>query len=124
MEAKTTETKTPETKTTGTIISQVKTEFERIKALLLENEEYRDCDDSLRARMWWDDLKALRPDDSPVMTAKDLLLLMKQKRLSNPESIRRARQKVQELHPETRGKKYRSRHKADNEFTVEINNVG
>ncbi len=105
------------------IISEVQTNFERIKKLLIEKEEYRDSDAALIARVWWDDLKEHFPASYNITTAKEMLQIYKDKKLTPAESIRRARQRAQQLCPETRGEKYEDRHKADDEFTQEINKV-
>lgn len=106
-----------------TIINQVKTMAEIIKDLLIEKEEYRDSDTALIAKIWWKELQKARPVSYETVTAKDFLFLMKDDKLSSAESIRRARQKVQELYPETRGKKYKQRHNAADEMATEIKKV-
>jgi len=76
---------------------------------LLTNKEYlRDNDQALIANIWWRELVTQGKDKS---SAFEMLKVFSEGKLSNPESIRRSRQKIQEEQPELRGKSYRERHK-------------
>jgi hypothetical protein len=76
--------------------------------LLTNKEHLRDNDQALIANIWWRELVTQGKDKS---TAFELLKVFSEGKLSNPESIRRARQKIQEEQPELRGESYRARHR-------------
>ena len=76
--------------------------------LLTNKEHLRDNDQALIANIWWRELVTQGKDKS---TAFELLKGFSEGKLSNPESIRRARQKIQEEQPELRGESYRARHR-------------
>ena len=78
----------------------------KIETLLINDKRYRDNDHLLIARLFWDEI-----NHSETMTAKEFLVLLRDRKLSNTESIRRTRQKLQEQNVELRGKSYRSRKK-------------
>lgn len=80
---------------------------ERVRRLLENLPDLRDNDNALVANIWWNDYKKI-PNNGEVL---GFLTLMSKGRLSNFESIRRCRQKLQELYPELRGDKYHERHK-------------
>jgi hypothetical protein len=76
--------------------------------LLTNKEHLRDNDQALIANIWWRELVTQGKDKS---TAFEMLKVFSEGKLSNPESIRRARQKIQEEQPELRGQSYRVRHR-------------
>jgi hypothetical protein len=76
--------------------------------LLTNKEHLRDNDQALIANIWWRELVTQGKDKS---TAFELLKVFSEGKLSNPESIRRSRQKIQEEQPELRGESYRARHR-------------
>ena len=76
--------------------------------LLTNKEHLRDNDQALIANIWWRELVTQGKDKS---TAFEMLKVFSEGKLSNPESIRRARQKIQEEQPELRGESYRARHR-------------
>jgi hypothetical protein len=80
-----------------------------IKALLIglltEYPELRDNDRRLCCNVW------ATTCDIRNMSAVAFLKLFAAGDLAHPESIRRHRQKLQELHPALRGEKYELRHK-------------
>ena len=55
------------------------------------------------------------------MSAVEYLDAIIQSRLTNPDTITRARRKVQEEHPEARGEKYLKRKKNESEVREQIN---
>jgi len=75
---------------------------DRVKALLVKHPHLRDSDNKLIATIWGMDLfnKNLRPDD---ITGKEFLIFYSREELTNAETIRRVRQKLQEENPELRG---------------------
>lgn len=70
---------------------------------LLENYPIlRDDDNKLIAKIWW--------SESKVNSLEAFLRDFGAKKISSPEAIRRARQKLQEHNPPLRGKLYNKRH--------------
>ncbi len=76
--------------------------------LLTNKEHLRDNYQALIANIWWRELVTQGKDKS---TAFEMLKVFSEGKLSNPESIRRSRQKIQEEQPELRGESYRARHR-------------
>lgn len=74
--------------------------------LLTEKEIYRDDYRALLARVWWEEMQ------DKEISAVIFLHLLKSKKISHPESIMRARRKVQEQNPHLLGRtgKYRKTH--------------
>jgi len=81
---------------------------EVIIELLTNKEHLRDNDQALIANIWWRELVTQGKDK---LTAFEMLKVFSEGKLSNPESIRRSRQKIQEEQPELRGESYRARHR-------------
>ena len=84
--------------------------------LLTHKEHLRDNDQALIANIWWRELVLLGKDRT---TAFDVLKLFSEGKLTNPESIRRSRQKIQEEQPALRGDSYYARHKEEKRFRQE-----
>lgn len=80
-------------------------QYERVKEILINNPEAKDNDNLLLAMIWTDDLV------KGEYSSYEVLYLLSKGSLTNPESIRRCRQKLQEEIPELRGEKYNQRHK-------------
>lgn len=76
--------------------------------LLTDKPHLRDNDSALIANIWW---RELMDKGQMGASAFDVLKMFSEGKLSNPESIRRSRQKIQEEQPELRGESYRARHK-------------
>ena len=75
---------------------------DRVKALLVKHPHLRDSDNRLIATIWKFDIIHMKLDMA-FMTAMDVLILYSQEKLTNAETIRRVRQKIQEENPELRG---------------------
>ena len=75
---------------------------DRVKALLVKHPHLRDSDNKLIATIWKMDLLN-HGVDSKETTAYYFLNLYAQQALTNAETIRRVRQKLQEENPELRG---------------------
>lgn len=78
---------------------------EIIKKILLEKPHLRDNDNRLIAAFWYRELK-LQGVDLEGVTALDFLHKYADNKLTNAESIRRMRAKIQEEEPKYRGEKY------------------
>lgn len=84
--------------------------------LLKVDEMYRENDNKLIARIWYNQLLNSGLKDA---SAVDLLSLLAEGKLTSPESIRRSRQKTQEELIELRGKNYKARQKESGRFKEE-----
>ena len=76
--------------------------FTSVKKLLAESPRYRDNDKLLIARIWWEEMKS-KGIDPEKATARQLMDLMVDDRVTQPDTIKRARRKVQEHFPNLRG---------------------
>tara|TARA_R110000787_G_scaffold19512_1_gene58450 strand:- start:226 stop:534 length:309 start_codon:yes stop_codon:yes gene_type:complete len=81
---------------------------EVIKKLLTKYPNLKDNDNKLIANYWNLELKDKNKDIN-VMTASELLSMYAQSQLTNAETIRRMRAKLQEEVPSLRGKAYELR---------------
>jgi hypothetical protein len=92
---------------------------DRVKALLVAHPHLRDSDNKLIATMWKYDLLNMghKPDGLP---ARQFLSLYAQEQLTNAETIRRVRQKIQEENPDLRGTVNEARQKEGEEVRKEI----
>ena len=90
---------------------KVNNNIDRVKHLLKNYPHLRDNDNKLMANIWAEDMRGLGldPKFSPAMS---LLGLYASGDLTNSESIRRTRQKLQEEFPLLRGNKYNARQQA------------
>ena len=95
---------------------RINTQKELIIQLLNQHPHLRDDDNKLIATIWKKELK------SNSHTALEFLQMYADKRLTNAESIRRCRAKIQELSPELRGLKYKARHEAAKETIEQLYN--
>ena len=75
---------------------------DRVKALLVKHPHLRDSDNRLIATIWKLDLLKMGLDIETFSTS-DFLLFYSKAYLSNSETIRRVRQKLQEENPDLRG---------------------
>ena len=78
------------------------TTIEKVEYYLQKYPETRDNDNILLAKIWWDEV----PTGSNIYHFFERLI---DSELTNFESIRRCRQKLQEENPELRGAKYKKR---------------
>lgn len=96
---------------------------QRVEDCLTRFPHLRDDDYKLISTIWLRELQALtyKPKE---LSAYDLLRIISQGKLSNPESIRRCRAKLQELHKHLRGHNYKVRHKEKLEVQKDLRNFG
>jgi hypothetical protein len=92
---------------------------DRVKALLKLHPHLRDKDNRLIATIWKFDLfkMGLTADD---ITGKQFMSFYAEGKLTNAETIRRVRQKIQEENPELRGTAYSERQKQAEEVKKQI----
>jgi len=86
----------------------MKIQFNQVKNVLEQYEDARDNDNLLMAIIWDAQVKRLG-QNIVTMNAWNFLKLHSDGKLASTESVTRARRKVQELHPELRGKNYAKR---------------
>ena len=92
---------------------------DRVKALLEKHPHLRDSDNKLIATIWKQDLLNCNEDPSN-MTAYSFLMLYSRALLTNSETIRRVRQKIQEENPGLRGTVNEARQKEGEEVRKTI----
>lgn len=78
----------------------------RVERLLRAKPHLRDNDDKLIASIWYNDAGMADNNDMPAI---DLLNMFADGKLTNPETIRRSRQQLQEQNPGLRGESYTER---------------
>jgi len=89
-----------------------------IEGYLVNIPELRDNDRRLIANVWNTWLKLHKKTD---LTVLDFLKLFAKGDIPHPESIRRQRQKLQEINPTLRGKNWDKRHKDAETIATNIN---
>jgi hypothetical protein len=88
-------------------LEKLKTTKDKVRTILLERPDSRDNDGKLVALYWY-------YEDRPYFdgggnSALDFLRALSDGKFSSAESIRRCRQKLQELEPNTRGPGYKEK---------------
>ena len=86
---------------------------ERVKELLVNQIDTRDNDNSLISQIWL--------DEGVPVNSIDFLIKYSKGGFTSAESIRRARQKLQEEHENLRGEKYNERQRKGEEVRQTIN---
>tara|TARA_R110000744_G_scaffold134922_1_gene244198 strand:- start:5221 stop:5535 length:315 start_codon:yes stop_codon:yes gene_type:complete len=92
-----------------------------VESLLRAIPHLRDDDNKLLASVWYEQIKksGSLPGD---LSGYEILKMVADKQLANSESIRRIRQKLQEINPELRGEIYYERHKEKKRVEIELRN--
>jgi hypothetical protein len=80
---------------------------QRVKSILETNKNTRDCDRTLLALIWTQDVKDLYIENG--LDAPDFLRMLADGELTSSETIRRCRQRLQEENETLRGYKYKLR---------------
>jgi hypothetical protein len=103
-------------------MKKLKKTYEKVRLLLIEKPEYRDNDELLVVRFWWDDMKrhGLNPKETSAFV---FMTMMKDNLITAADEITRARRKVQEIHIELRGEKYHKRKLKQSEVKQQIKNL-
>jgi len=81
---------------------------DKVERLLTTHPHFRDSDNKLIAAYWFSELKR-KGMDIEKMSAMDLLHYFAESKLTNTETIRRSRAKLQEEKPNLRGNNYTAR---------------
>jgi len=98
-----------------------KTTKDKVKSLLIDYPHLRDSDERLIATYWMKEAGSKDALDS--ITATQFLMNFVSGAYTNPESIRRVRQKIQEDNEQLRGKSYHKRQKLESNVRSEIRNL-
>ena len=94
------------------MISRVR---KKVKRLLDSHKKYRDSDNVLMAKIWYDDAIKMG-----LRTTYEFLQALKRGELTSWESICRARRKLQELHPYLEGRNRRIKRLKANELKIDL----
>ena len=97
---------------------KIKNVKRKVIEILEKYKESRDCDMKLLAIVWNEELGGSHKTEN--MTAFELLCLLSRKELSNPVSLWRCRQKVQEENELLRGEKWKVRQEHSKNVVGEI----
>lgn len=106
------------------IVPKIKSTKEKVIKLLESNVNYRNDDEKLVARYWWDELninKEVIQVGIKSLDAIGLLRMYSEGKLTSADIITRARRKAQEENPELRGSKWKKRHDEEKLVRDEIN---
>jgi hypothetical protein len=93
-----------------------------VTKLLIEYPRLRNSDTKLMANIWRRDLIRLGQEPNQI-NAMTFLTFFAAGQLTNPETIRRVRQKIQEQNPELQGKVRGLRKQQAEEITKEIHDL-
>lgn len=97
----------------------LKTNLEKVEMLLIKYPQLKDNDNRLIAFFWYNQIGKKIND----ISGYDFLKYFSNGNLTNPETIRRIRQKLQEKNPGLRGEKYNNRKSAGDDFRKNINDL-
>jgi len=100
----------------------IKHRQEVIYEILLATPEARDKDNVLLSELWKAEFYICGWDIGDF-SAEQFLRLLVVDDLSKPEGITRCRRKLQELHPELRGKAWKERHKHQEEVKAQLKSM-
>ena len=88
------------------MLNKIKSVKDSVTSLLTRIPSLRDSDSKLQATIWMSEANL---ENNPGMSAREFLMAYGREQFTNPEAIRRARQKVQEEQPALRGTNYKGR---------------
>ena len=103
----------------------MKQHLDLVENLLEHNPELRDSDLRLVANIWWTMLNTIHKhkfQEYELDVIKQFLEMYSKGELTNEQSIRRLRRKLQEENPDLRGKVYEKRHQKASEYKSDIVN--
>jgi len=100
------------------MLKQILKVQEQVKILLETYPKLRDNDVRLVASYYYNNISNINQ-----MSAIDFLQIMVNGNLPSPDTITRARRKIQEKHPELRGVNYVERQKLEKQVRQEINKI-
>ena len=94
------------------MLEEIASVMNRVKKLLEDYPHLRDSDNKLVANIWNQEIK--------YTDAFGFLTMYASGEITTADSITRARRKLQELHPELRGRKYSNRHREEKKVRKNI----
>lgn len=103
------------------MVKKITPVYDRVQCFLEAYPRYRDNDNMLVAKIWWDELfgnVAVKPENC-TMGLFEFLMRYKDNKITPADYITRARRKVQEEYPHLRGKTYKQRKSKEAEETKE-----
>lgn len=100
------------------MIEKIQSNKELIKYLLEKYPACRNSDSTLLRGVWYHQVPNFRQ-----LSAVDLMQLLSDNKIANPETIRRCRQKLQEDYPELRGDNYVVRHQMAKDVRKNIKDI-
>ena len=103
-------------------MSQLKAIFDRVLHLLEKDSKYRDNDQLLVARIWWEELQA-KGINSDDITATQFMAMYRDEKLTSSDSITRCRRKINEELSHTIGKSYKPRQRKQFEVKHELKEI-
>jgi len=101
------------------MIKKLKQAKDKVKALLVKSPHLRDDDNKLIATYYYHESQS----NLLKITALDFLHEFADGKFTNPETIRRCRQRLQEEYPDLRGKLWHEKQHAGNEVKKEVVNL-
>lgn len=90
---------------------------EKVISILTNTPVTRDDDNKLIANIWIEEL------ETDMQSATDFLIAFYLGHFTNPETIRRTRQRAQEVNPHLRGFKYKNRQRHQKRWVSDIDNI-
>ena len=99
---------------------KIKKSKDRVREALINHPHLRDDDNRLLANIWYSELKEMK--FNVLKNTMEFLKILSEGKLSNAESVRRCRAKLQELEPGLRGEMYEERHKEKKEVQDDLRN--
>lgn len=102
-------------------VNEIKELCDKVKTLLRSHPHLRDSDKRLVANVWVLDLTAQFDRKIEDISSLQFLNALAEGRLTNYDSITRARRKVQETNPDLRGEKYGDRKQEAKDTQENIN---
>lgn len=100
------------------VVSKLNSIKTKVISLLESNAHYRDNDEALVARIWYNEISHISISSSEPLI--DFFKAYAQGKLTTADVITRARRKAQEEIPHLRGTKWNERHKESEEVKKEI----
>ena len=91
-----------------------------VETILRQAPATRDNDNLLILKVWAQQNPKLRESTAQFW---DFAKMFIEGKYASTESIRRVRQKMQEIHPELRGKKYQARHAEQDSVKEQLKNI-
>lgn len=89
-------------------LGRMKTVSDKVKHLITKDERLKDSDELLTVNLWWWEVREAGLDPK-TCTLEQFLLLYQKRKITEGETVTRARRQLQKAIPELRGKLYEQR---------------